>query len=94
METFLASNCKDLNYRSRLGPIEKGEFAMKGCMILSFIVAVLVAPVQVQAQTSNPQPLNINGNVFDPMPSPGYGTPATKAKPARHVRKHRVRSST
>jgi len=68
---------------------------MKGCMTLAFILAVLVAPVQVQAQTAKLQPLNINGNVFDPMPAPGAeAQPGAKAKPVHHVRKHRVRSST
>jgi len=67
---------------------------MKGCMTLGFILAVLVAPVRVQAQSAQPQPLNINGNVFDPMPAPGAGAqPGAKAKPVHHVRKHRVRSS-
>jgi len=68
---------------------------MKNYVILGFILAVLAAPTQVQAQSAQPQPLNINGNIFDPMPPSGYqAQPATKAKPVHHVRKHRVRSAT
>jgi hypothetical protein len=71
------------------------RLAMKGYIILGFVLALLVAPVQVHAQSSQPQSININGNIFDPMPAPGPQTqPAAKAKPTHHVKKHRVRSST
>jgi hypothetical protein len=66
---------------------------MKASIILGFILAVLVTPVQ--AQTPKPEPLNINGNIFDPEPpQASVAPPAMKVKPANHVRKHRVRSST
>jgi hypothetical protein len=64
---------------------------MKTYIAMGFVLAMLVAPAQVHAQSSKPQPLNINGNVFDPMPSPGIQSPAPK--PVRHVKKHKVRSS-
>jgi hypothetical protein len=71
------------------------RLAMKGYMILGFVLALLVAPIQVHAQSSQPQPLNINGNIFDPMPALGSQTrPAAKARPTHHVKKHRTRSST
>jgi hypothetical protein len=68
---------------------------MKGYMVMGFVIALLVAPVQVRAQSAQPQPLNINGNVFDREPAQGYQTqPGAKARPVHHVRKHRVRSAT
>ena len=69
---------------------------MRVSTILGFILAVLVTPVQ--AQQGPPGSVNINGNIFDPPqgyqagPAPGYAQPATRA-PVRHVRRHRVRSS-
>jgi hypothetical protein len=73
---------------------------MKGYMILGSLLAVLVTPVQ--AQQGPPGSVNINGNIFDAPqayqagPAPGYeAQPATRARPARHVRKHhRVHSPT
>jgi hypothetical protein len=65
---------------------------MKAFLILGFLLAMLVTPVQ--AQSSKPEPLNINGNIFDPVPPQGYAAPAMKPKASNHVRKHRVRSST
>lgn len=48
---------------------------MKRLTFLSFILAVLVTPVQ--AQTQQPAaPLGFNGHVFDP-PVPQYETPRT-----------------
>jgi hypothetical protein len=68
---------------------------MKGYMVVGFVIALLIAPVQVRAQSAQPQPLNINGNIFDSVPAQGYqAQPAMKAKPVHHVRKHRVRSAT
>jgi hypothetical protein len=62
-------------------------------ILLGLSLAVFVTPVQ--AQQGQPGSVNINGNVFDPVPSQGYGAPpVTRARPARHVRRHHVRSST
>lgn len=66
---------------------------MKPVLILGFALAVFATPVQ--AQSSKPAPLIFNGMIFDPEPAPGYAAqPAVNVKPARHVRKHRVRSAT
>ena len=65
---------------------------MNAFLIPGFILAVLVMPAK--AQSSKPEPLNINGNIFDPVPPQGYAAPAMKPKASNHVRKHRVRSST
>jgi hypothetical protein len=77
-----------------LGPTHNGEFtAMKTSLVLlAFALAVLATPAQ--AQTAKPTPLIFNGMIFDPVPPQSYATPATTAKPARHVRKARVRSAT
>jgi len=65
--------------------------AMKALMILGFILAAFVTPVQ--AQTGQSGSVSFNGNIFDAPASQAQAQPTPTPRTVRHVRKyHRVHS--
>jgi hypothetical protein len=67
---------------------------MKALLILlGVVLAVFVTPVQAQ-QSPKPKPVIFNGMIFDPPPSQGAASSATRVKSSRQTRRSRVRSST